>query len=271
MTINVILVLYNSEQVINRCLRALSQAAQNADILCNVYCVDNQPDLSWPNLNFQQHFPHLKMFLIRSDSNSGFSGGCRVAIEQYNLADSLLLLNPDAFMTPDFFVMLERDIRKFDGFEDVLIGTRAVSEDGVSPTRNAGKMPEVYAYANYSIITPGSVFYDMRIWPLAACLYIKSTKKFTDLFDMPFFLTMEEPALVRSMSPVVAFSAATVIHEGGHSYDSLINELQFHAESLDQYQKLFFFSFSGRLKLMAAITKLRLLIMLHKLFQGARF
>ena len=267
LNMDAIIVLYNSKSVILQCLSSLNCASGAADISCNVYCVDNQPELSWPNLSILIDYPHLKIFPIKSDTNSGFSGGCKLAIEKYSLSQNVLLLNPDAFVMQDFFQKLSHDIVKYRGSDNLLIGTRAVSIDGSSPTRNAGSMPELFAYKNHNVIAPNKAFYGSTIWPLAACLFIKSNDNFSELFDMPFFLTLEEPYLVRNLKDVVvAFSEATVIHEGGHSYSSNTDELVFHVQALKKYRYSFSFSLAEKLKLFLAITKLDALILLRTLF-----
>ena len=264
---NVIIVLFNSKDVITRCLNALNDAACIADKQCKVYCVDNQPDALWPNLEFEDNFSHLNVFPICADDNSGFSGGCKIAIDTYGINSEVLLLNPDAFVSHDFFLRLMPDIQKFHYVANLLVGTTAVSEVEDIATRNAGKMPEAYTFRNHSVISPDSVFEDMRVWPLAACLYIKTDLRLSDLFEMPFFLTMEEPVLVKKMAAIVYFSGATVVHEGGHSYASRVNEFEFHVESLSQYRNLFSFSFPERVKLFMSVLKLKLLIKINKLFQ----
>lgn len=264
---NVVIVLYNSCSVLNRCLEALERAAQFSGLNVNVALVDNQFQTQWPNLkSINSSFfksKNLKLYPVYSPRNDGFGDGCRQGIEFLG-AESFLLLNPDAFVSVNFFNVLLSDINHI-GCKNYLIGFDLRSSIDGSRTRNGGIMPESFAKSQ-SVFLPGyraELGVNCKVWPLAACLYVSTSIHPSKLFSDEFFLTMEEPVLVKRLSSgILFFSSALAVHDGGHSYSSSVAELTYHRDSLEIYSKLFKFNFLSSFKIYISLLKLNFLIKL---------
>lgn len=99
-SIAVIVINYNSELLLVRCMAALSaQTLQPTQVIV----VDNggQTPLS---IEFATQHPHVN--LIRSQKNLGFAAANNLAVSQADNCDWIVLLNPDAFPEVDWLEML---------------------------------------------------------------------------------------------------------------------------------------------------------------------
>lgn len=99
--ITVVIVDYNSADLLRRCLGSLA-ALGRADL--DLIVVDNGGTLCADEL--QTAFPGLTV--LRPSENLGFAGGCNLGIEQAldRAAEYCLLLNPDTKATKDFIAPL---------------------------------------------------------------------------------------------------------------------------------------------------------------------
>ena len=94
MSLDVVVVTYNSRREIERCLGAIIAQARGAR--CEVVVVDNASTDGTPAL-IAERFPSLR--LIAGDRNVGFGAGCNRGIRATR-ADFVLLVNPDCEVQP---------------------------------------------------------------------------------------------------------------------------------------------------------------------------
>jgi GT2 family glycosyltransferase len=95
MDLSVVIVTYKSRATIRECLESLF--ANLGDLEAEVWLVDNNSGDDVPEM-VAQEFPQVR--LIRNPANSGFAGGCNLAILQGE-GRYILLLNPDTISQPE--------------------------------------------------------------------------------------------------------------------------------------------------------------------------
>lgn len=97
-TISIIIVHYNTEEFTKQCLASLEKIDQKNKI--NVVLVDNA---STKPFSYQSKL--LDLHIIRSETNTGFTGGNNIGIKyafDHHNPDYILLLNSDTVVAPDF-------------------------------------------------------------------------------------------------------------------------------------------------------------------------
>ena len=245
---SLIVVAYNSQSVINEFATKLDQACLNLEeehhLACSLVLVDNQPETDWPTArkieaicasNSLSSVSLQTPRVIRSKVNSGFGSGCNLGVSTVT-GGPLLFLNPDAFLTRDSLSVLYCDwkeaTRRFGTSSILACDLRNIN---FSPSRNVGRLPEYTMLKSRSLsrLEPGTsvcceqVIPSSLIWPLgASCLIDHSHFQMAGGFDESFFLTCEEPDLVRRLGNYYLYvSKSVVVHEGGHSYSSSREEL----------------------------------------------
>jgi GT2 family glycosyltransferase len=132
MDLSVIIVNWNTKEMLRDCLASLPAATEGLEI--ETLVVDNASHDGSPEMIIQE-FPEVR--LIESGGNLGFSRGNNLALQQA-AGDAVLLLNPDTVCPP---VSLARLIRFMNGKENVgAVGPRLVDSDG-QPTISGGFFP----------------------------------------------------------------------------------------------------------------------------------
>lgn len=94
MDLSVVIVTYKSRSTIEECLRSL--LANLGDLEAEIWLVDNNSNDDTPQL-VEQVFPAVH--LLKNPVNSGFAGGCNLAIKRCS-GRHILLLNPDTLTQP---------------------------------------------------------------------------------------------------------------------------------------------------------------------------
>lgn len=94
MDLSVVIVSYKSRSTIEDCLESLF--ANLGDLAAEVWLVDNNSSDETPGL-VEQAFPSVNV--LRNPANSGFAGGCNLAIPRCS-GRHILLLNPDTISQP---------------------------------------------------------------------------------------------------------------------------------------------------------------------------
>ncbi len=94
MDLSVVIVSYKSRSTIEDCLKSLH--ANLGDLAAEVWLVDNNSNDDTPGL-VEQLFPSVQVLL--NPANSGFAGGCNLAIPRCT-GRHILLLNPDTITQP---------------------------------------------------------------------------------------------------------------------------------------------------------------------------
>jgi GT2 family glycosyltransferase len=95
MDLSVVIVTYKSRSTIEECLRSL--LANLGGLETEVWLVDNNSNDDTPRL-VAQAFPAVN--LMENPTNSGFAGGCNLAIKRC-AGRHILLLNPDTLTQPE--------------------------------------------------------------------------------------------------------------------------------------------------------------------------
>ncbi len=99
--VSVIVVNWNSGQLLRRCLAALASQTTTAD---RIVVVDNASS-DGSIAGVESRYPHVR--IIQLDRNTGFAEGNNVGIDEAKDCDWIALVNPDAFAEPKW---LERII-----------------------------------------------------------------------------------------------------------------------------------------------------------------
>jgi GT2 family glycosyltransferase len=101
MNIVVVIVNYNSGELLAKCIDHLIRQTRPADTIC---VIDNaSQDDSVSSLPARE-----RLIIHRLDSNLGFATANNIAFQQNENADFFITLNPDAFPATDFIEKLER-------------------------------------------------------------------------------------------------------------------------------------------------------------------
>lgn len=231
--LSVLLVSYNTQGLLDRCLGALDAARAQAGGVSEVIVVDNAShDGSVAHL--AAHHPSVRV--IVSPSNLGFGRANNLALEA-SQGDYILLLNTDAFVEPD---ALRRTLAFMDAHPDVgVLGVRLVGGDGLlQPSCRYFPTPWNEAVQRMGLQRwfPRTRLVDDMDWDHASvrdcdwvtgCFYLvrRQTVDEVGLFDPRYFLYNEEVdhcmAVRRAGWRVVYFPDTTVIHLGGESAQTL--------------------------------------------------
>lgn len=227
----VILVSYNSEAVMERCLQALYRALEG--IPAQVVVVDNASQAGAPRWILDR-YPSIR--LIENATNVGFGRANNVAIHHVN-APLVLLLNTDAFITPD---AIAKSLAFMAQHPDCgIMGARLIGEDGsLQPSaRYFPTLANVFLHrTGLSRLFPRVQRIDDFDWPhdttrecdwVPGCYYLvrKSVIDEVGLFDPRYFLYYEEVdhclAAKRAGWKVMYFPGTSVVHLGGESAKSV--------------------------------------------------
>lgn len=237
-SLSVIIVTYQSNNVVVECLNSINKFNDIGDAL-EVIVVDNYPygNDSFAYLGLE--FPWMRS--IRNPENRGFghanNEGVRIAQGEY-----ILFLNPDTEIVEHIFGYA---VRQFENNPELnVFGMLLYDRNGKICSNSFAIMPEhrgflpstiwvpIYKYCHY---TPQHIF------PLGADLFIrKSSFMEAGGFDENMFLCYEEPDLVRRIlgSQQVKIFNKKIIHLGGHAIDSLATE-RFITSFIDSEQYYF--------------------------------
>lgn len=109
MKIAVVIVNYNSGQLLDQCLNHILSQSRSADM---VLVVDNASEDGSAEIAARR----TGISLLKLDQNYGFAAANNRAFEQINDFDYAITLNPDAFAHPDFIANLESAALKQTGF-----------------------------------------------------------------------------------------------------------------------------------------------------------
>jgi GT2 family glycosyltransferase len=96
-SVGVVIVTYNSERFLDRCLDAV---ARSTTAPTSVVVVDNASRESWYLDRLATTHPNVRV--IRHTTNVGFAAANNIGIDALAALDVVLVLNPDAFVSPSF-------------------------------------------------------------------------------------------------------------------------------------------------------------------------
>jgi GT2 family glycosyltransferase len=223
--VDVVIVSYNSEQKLPRCLDGLASAEG-----VHVAVVDNASQDG--SLEVVARYAARAIAL---DWNSGFAHGCNVGWKA-GAAPFVLFLNPDAAIDAEALSVL---VSRLEGDDALgLVAPRIVHEDGTlsHSLRRYPSLPRAFAQALFlHRLVPRAAWADEVVrdpavydrpgspdWVSGACLLIRrSLLETIGGFDERFFLYSEDVDLCRQVREAGAEiryePAATCVHAGGAS------------------------------------------------------
>jgi len=246
-SISILIVTYNSADVILACLRGVADAGYEIIVVDNASQDDTTALIS-------TRFPQVR--LVRSAENRGFGAGQNLAAT-YATGDLLVIANPDLVLTPDVveglatYISTHADVgvvgpRIVDAEDEVVISARAA----FTPLRLLAKF---YGLERFS---PALVYNDRHrrvlhgiapfetAWVEGACLALHRTW-FTQIggFDDELFLFCEDADLCKRTwdagRRVIYLPSVTVTHYGSTSVSRarLVSTRWYHLAPIYYFRK----------------------------------
>jgi GT2 family glycosyltransferase len=228
--VSVVIVSFNTCDLLARCLRTLMQELNG--IQAEVFVVDNASSDGSPDM-VEAQFPSVR--LIRSAVNRGFGAANNIALRQAT-GRYAILLNSDAFPQPNAF---RRAIEHMDADTDVALGgARLIGQDGSwqpSGRLFPSLLNDFLTLSGLSARFPYSSFFGRadRTWadiqrsaevdwvPGAFSIIRRSVLDQVGLFDEAFFFYYEEVDLCVRLKQagyrVWYYADVVVVHLGGES------------------------------------------------------
>ncbi len=134
-TVSVIVVSWNSWNVLPACLRAIDAAAEAWSGRVEVVVVDNASE-DGTIVNLDREFPAVRV--LPQTQNHGFPKACNMGLAVAT-GESVLMLNPDVEVAVDTF---QRCVARLDADPSVgLLGVRLIDEEGVTQPESARRFP----------------------------------------------------------------------------------------------------------------------------------
>ena len=261
MVISVIIVTYNSDAYIKKCLESIQKFNDLYEYDLEVIVVDNTLSTSLFLRKCVSVFKFAKLY--KNPVNNGFGGGNNLGASEAK-GDILLFLNPDTVLIEPIFKDV---INKFKDPNIGTIGCLLVNESG-KRSNSYGYFPEkrdIYSSVFKKLFELNNRIYNQEnIFPWGANLFVrKADFDRVGKFDSAFFLCHEEADLCTRLKPLnVCILDKKIIHYEGHStvqhghrFDSWLKTLiQYHHKfnyslnkTLIQYEKIIFFSILFRI------------------------
>ena len=222
--LSIIIVTYNSENVIQECLESIQMYNDIGNEL-EIIIVDNSPVI-----NIEKFINNLNLTLdikiIHNPENGGFGQGNNIGAKAAR-GELLFILNPDTILVEPIFKFM---IKEFQDEKLTAAGFRLIDRDG-NDNDSVGLLPEYnYIYLprkvlNYLVIHLGLL--SKFIFPWGADLIVRK-KDFikADMFDESMFLFNEEPDLMHRLNiEKVKIFNKNIIHLEG--YTTEVHEVRF--------------------------------------------
>ncbi len=248
-SISVIIVSWNTRELLARCLRALSKP-QASSVTREVFVVDNASDDGSADM-VREQFPTVH--LIPNRDNLGFARANNQAIRK-SAGNYLLLLNPDTEVRPGALSALATFMEEHPHVGGA--GARLLSPDGslhVSCHPLPTLFREIWRLFHLDFVWPHAA-YRMDRWGLTpprpvevvqgACLILRrEALQQVGLLDEDFFIYSEEVDLCRRLRQhrwdVYWVPQAAVLHHGGQSTRqvALLMFLRLHQSKIHYFRK----------------------------------
>lgn len=237
--LSIIIVTYNSQNEIEKCLNAIQNSKiENYEIII----VDNASNDNTIKLIKQKY---SSIFIIENNRNIGFGSANNIGIKKAS-SEYICLLNPDAYLYPDTLSELVAFMAKNPYIG--IIGPKLLYEDSRLQPSSKHFPRIITEFCNYSIIGNYLLEYIKRIrskrkysnlntknsvtnidegyktdWLTGACIVIKKEAlKKIGLFDENYFIYCEETDLFYRLAKETNFITwffpkVSCIHVGSHS------------------------------------------------------
>ena len=187
--VTVVIVNWNGEQFLERCLDALMvQTVKPHEIIV----VDNAS--SDGSIEIVQQFPCVR--LLAQDQNTGFARGNNLAIAAASAkSEWIALLNPDAFAEPNWLEALLMATKSSPGFD--VFGSKLVNASNTSVLDGVGDIYHVSGLAwrsGYGVAVSTLAENEREVFSpcAAAAMYRRSALAYVDGFDEDYFCYVED-------------------------------------------------------------------------------
>lgn len=239
--LSVIIVAYNSNDVLLPCLESLERYNPLQKEL-EVIVVDNLPAAGLEALLKARDWNFTCRYRP-DESNGGFGAGNNRGVELAT-APVVLFLNPDTLLTEDIVVPTLECIRLH---PDEVVGYTLTDQEG-KPNHSYSYLPEyLFFYPLFNLLqrmTGGKAAANWRwlnrlVWPWGAAFALRK-QAFVNAgcFDEKIFLCNEEPDLMRRLPRRhITLLPQKIIHLEGHGREVSVARYAAYLESLDYYLK----------------------------------
>lgn len=225
--ISIVIVSWNTREILARCLDAVSRSASSA-LGAEVIVVDNASSDGSAEM-VRQRFPGVRV--ISNEDNLGFARACNQGI-RVSSGEYVLLLNPDTEVQPAALETLITFLREHPNV--AAAGARITNPDGSlqrSCYRAPGIFRELWRLTHMDVLYPYAE-YPIEKWStseprpvdtvLGACLLVRrEALEQVGLLDERFFIYSEEVDLCTRLRAagweVFWVPRAIVMHRGGES------------------------------------------------------
>ncbi len=188
--IAVVIVNWNSGDLLNRCLSSLSRQSLSPD---KIIVVDNA-STDGSAVGIETHYGNAG--LIQLDRNTGFAEGNNIGVNEFKDCDWIALINPDAFAEPKW---LERLISAAkENSEYAFFGSRMLLADGdndkIDGTADIYHVSGAHWRRNHGLLVKGQDIESEEIFApcAAAALYRRDVFLKAGGFDENYFCYSED-------------------------------------------------------------------------------
>ena len=221
--LSIIIVNYNSKELINNCLTSINKFNDIGDSL-EIIIVDNSEkmdDYNWLSNNVR-NITDLKCTVLKN-VNNGFGGGNNLGAK-HATGDVLLFLNPDTIMVEPIFNYV---INVLDNYLDIgVLGVQLVDSDGRKNSSYGLRMPLGMIRTLFCrILIKANVFIQSIMYTSGADLFIRKNDFFTiGMFDENIFMYCEEADICNRLNMInkkIYFEKTKhIVHLEGKTQDS---------------------------------------------------
>ena len=263
MILSIIIINYNSKEVLKECLASLYESSSKINF--EVFVIDNASSESIKN--FKSVFPQVNF--IYNERNVGFAAANNIGIRK-SKGEYILLLNPDTIVNENSFQPMIEYLKKH---VDVgIVGCKIFNAEGEieRSTHSFPTLAKEFVHANEFI--KNIIGYDSKIssflkkifqikslesyWDhnsirevdhvTAACMMIKREAiEKAGLLDEAFFLYNEEVEwslrIKKAAYKSVFLPDSNIIHLFGHSTKQKVQKQTFNKLLVERYRGMFYF------------------------------
>lgn len=233
-SIDIIIVNWNSGELLKNCLRSIPVAIDNTFDLKRVIVVDNNSSDNSLNFDFDLK---VHVSIIRNEHNSGFAKACNQGASGSE-ADFLLFLNPDTRLYND---SLSNPIKFLTNHPEVgIVGIQLVNERG-EVAKNCARFPSLFSmvYSSFGLdrifpkIFKGHFMKDwdhlsdMEVDQVMGSFFMIRRELFVRLkgYDERFFVYFEDLDLALRVKKLgfssYYLSSTRIYHKGGGTTESI--------------------------------------------------
>lgn len=267
MEMSIIIVAYNSNEVLLPCLRSIHE--QNVlGMQLEVIIVDNSPNTRLSYL-LQQNAFNFELQYVSNHTNTGFGAGNNKGV-QIARSQVLMFLNPDTIVNCDIFTPTLKRIQENN---NEVVGYTLTDLDG-NPTDSYSFFFEYFwLFPILKLMQKCDFYFVNRIhfanrlcWPWGAAFSVSKTAFCqAGMFDENIFLCNEEPDLMHRMpSRHITILPEQIIHLEGHGrsvseerYYQSFCSLQYYFKKHKVWSGLYWWMFGLKIQFGHSATNLR--------------